>query len=736
VKHESLLKKMFGRFTINRMTMPDLESKEWTEQGVDLTSVKASTRDEGQPNEVVAKEDDEEEDDQVPLNEDVYSLIFVEGQGSVYYYSISIVSLQIVIISLFYWDLIQGSVEGNNLNIPINVDTPITVAQLLAMPLAVMSHDDCTEAIYLLSRKYDPQILETHPNATLFSWRMALCARLFLGLLLIFMSFIQIMQATRLTDLFLNLEAIVFVGQLDNFAFWLAQKGFIKKEFQEAAEKVGRVTMGPTPPGWGRTKTRRSVMVGTFVVLIVGWITISMNQWRAVYLKAAACASLTVTFGDDVLSLTRQDIQANGTIRDYFNTSEGLVDLKYSYFSGTYRPIFESGNGLETYNEQRAIYYEIVGTNSSEYSWTDRGYFIYCDGSWIFKIDAVTNAFERKADEKACHVGWLMRSPKTEAFLLEEVPTEGWRVWVGDAKDGAVSDASSFKIRCDACDNIVDCNYHGECSKETKICKCDDEYLGDRCEIAPPCQALYLDRLGPEAAYYSKFGPFATIRKDGTLGSLKETTPSTELFLVYGRPVYAWSPNVTEEYDFEQASSSPEYQKSSGSWLIILYAGSRWYITVWDDFFVYPLFFLQDTPFHSFWNEVFQFGTLAFSGKTQSGTPIGVTEWKFTGPSRSKGDYGYFGAAEPYNLLFRCVEKSCPERLCGDYGVCTDGICTCKDCYGGRYCEYPYDGSYAGNAQSEGLIPENEYSLEFWSDPNTCFLATSPPVSSNVTVRP
>jgi hypothetical protein len=193
------------------------------------------------------------------------------------------------------------------------------------------------------------------------------------------------------------------------------------------------------------------------------------------------------------------------------------------------------------------------------------------------------------------------------------------------------------------------------------------------------------------------------------------------LFLVYGKPVYAWSPNVTEQYDFEQAASNP----GTVLWYVILYSGSRWYVTLWNHFVVHPLFFLQDFPFHSFWDEVFQFGTLAFSGKTDSGTPVGVTEWMFTGPSRSKGDYGYFGAADPYNMFFRCVENSCPEGLCGSYGGCTNGICVCKDCYGGRYCEYPPDGSYAGNSPSE------EYSLEFLSDPNTCLLAES----SNTTVR-
>ena len=47
--------------------------------------------------------------------------------------------------------------------------------------------------------------------------------------LLVVASFVEIMQATKATDMFLNIEAIRFVGKFDNLAFsWLRKVIFLK----------------------------------------------------------------------------------------------------------------------------------------------------------------------------------------------------------------------------------------------------------------------------------------------------------------------------------------------------------------------------------------------------------------------------------------------------------------------------------------------------------------------------
>jgi hypothetical protein len=686
------------------------------------------------------KKEEEDSDDKVALQEDVYSLMFTEGFGMVWLFSFSIVSMQLIIILLFYKDLLQDGSDGNRMNIPINVDNQITIAQFLAMPLAIMSHGDCTEAIYLLSRKYDSKIRETYPDATPFSWQMALFLRFTVGFLLIFISFIQIMQAQRLTELFLNLEAIVFVGNLDNFGFWLAQKGFLKKEFQDAAARVGQVTMGPTPHGWHRTTIRRFVLLVTWGILIMGWMIIALRQWNGSYLEAAACQSFTVHFGEDALSLRRKDINTDGTIRSSFNIIPpvGEVDMEflYSFFSGTYKLGKNQDNGrLEIYNK-RAVYYESV--DSSQTSFKDKGKFRYCKGSsdsgdsegkWIFTIEAFENAFDRDDEEDPDCKKWLMRSPPTSAFTLEDVPTEGWRVWIGPSNGGSVTVASNFVVTCDDCDASVDCSYHGKCAKDNaNSCDCADVYLGNRCEIDPPCPILWADLAGESSLDYFKHGPFYLVMSDGTFVK-KEGIPKKDLLLINERPVYV--------RDLVEDSISKELV-----YWVLLYSGSRWFLTSWpQDEAIKVLFTAREVePFHSFWNEVYKYSTIDFSGPTSAGTPAGVTGWQEPMNSKSRGDFGYFLATYPFNMVFRCSwedVKSCedlPKDYCGGYGNCTNGACECTNCFGGRYCEYSAFEPYAAPAYAPALTEINTYSVEFWADPNTCPGIVFAPVS-NVTSR-
>ena len=134
-------------------------------------------------------------------------------------------------------------------------DLNVRIAQFLALPLCVMSHEDCITSLYLLGFKWKVDIQEQYKYATKLSWYFSLTIRFCMGFLLVFMSFIQIMQATNITDLFLNLEAIVFVGNIDNFAFWLAKNGFMNDQFERKAKSLSNVELPPTK-GLKRKTTR------------------------------------------------------------------------------------------------------------------------------------------------------------------------------------------------------------------------------------------------------------------------------------------------------------------------------------------------------------------------------------------------------------------------------------------------------------------------------------------------
>jgi hypothetical protein len=180
---------------------------------------------------------DEDVAEEYELEEDVYSMLFVHGYScnASSMYAMLVIVWQLAMISLLFYDLLKGRTDLNRLNIPITVETQVRVAQFLSMPLAVMIHQDCTEALYMLRIPYDPLVQKISSLATQRAWLMTLFLRFTVGFLLVYVSFIQIMQADNITDLFLDLESVVFVGSIDNISFWLAEKGFLKKELQQAA---------------------------------------------------------------------------------------------------------------------------------------------------------------------------------------------------------------------------------------------------------------------------------------------------------------------------------------------------------------------------------------------------------------------------------------------------------------------------------------------------------------------
>ena len=291
-------------------------------------------------------------------------MMFLESWNVPFYYALGTALMQVFIISLFLFDLMKGNSRQNYLNLPVAVETRIRMAQFLALPLCIMTHTDCTTAVYYLRAKYHPSILEKVPTATKRSWRFSLLFRFIVGSMLIFASFIQVMQSTTITDLFLNLESIVFVGEVDNFAFWLAEKGFLTKQLQTAAKLTKSVTMhAPRTYIPKRASTRRKILFGVYFVLMLGWLFIVLSAQFGRYVLGGSCRSFTVSFGDDELILDGSKINVRNSYRSYLLSDDELLygslnrtrTLLYSHFSGTYR-MLENAFYPIPFN-QRAIYY-------------------------------------------------------------------------------------------------------------------------------------------------------------------------------------------------------------------------------------------------------------------------------------------------------------------------------------------------------------------------------------------
>ena len=128
------------------------------------------------------------------------------------------------------------------------------------------------------------------------------------------------MQAENITDLFLNLEAIVFLGKLDSVIFWLARSGFLKQELEEACALTEKIRIRLSGNRQGRTKTKRLLLLFVWAALVAGWASGFYKQQHGVYLKSEACFAFSVDFGDYTSYLDGTKIKADKRVvplRDY-----------------------------------------------------------------------------------------------------------------------------------------------------------------------------------------------------------------------------------------------------------------------------------------------------------------------------------------------------------------------------------------------------------------------------------
>jgi hypothetical protein len=353
------------------------------------------------------------------LPPDLYSILFVHGFHFTRASTFAMVTIcqQFSIVGLFYYDLLKGGSSKNILNLPIGTSASVRAAQFLALPLAVVIHENCTAALHMLRIPYDPQILNESKLATLRSWYAAILLRFLAGFLLVLVSFIQIMQAETITDLFLNLEAIVFVGKLDLAAYWLAKSGFFKKELVSACNVLEDIRFRlPYEGHQGRTRSRRILLVSVWIMLVAGWSIVFYKHASGRYLRNEACHMFTVEFGahtvyidgtkikDDNRAMPLQDLDLQSynmtkgdtkydpyydaskvqlqPIRNYdgFWKNKTTLDFTYALFSGAYQMGHLPNGDLDLINK-RPVYYEDDPQHDSQHKrHSTLGRFLYCGG--------------------------------------------------------------------------------------------------------------------------------------------------------------------------------------------------------------------------------------------------------------------------------------------------------------------------------------------------------------------
>jgi hypothetical protein len=204
--------------------------------------------------------------------------------------------------------------------------------------------------------------------------------------------------------------------------------------------------------------------------------------------------------------------------------------------------------------------------------------FYYCeqDQAWVFTIRAVAAADRPKSE---CKHGWLMQSPITKAFNLEDVGPDGWKVWTESLK------TADLAFTCNKCFRDSDCGGVGTCSDG--LCKCDDptKHIGSRCQTEIPfCSSVESVVYGESALDFERFAPYELVKRDESA------------VLLYDRPAF-WkekADNTTTE--------------------LIFYSGTRWFYSIWDTFYLQMV--LEHSPtikdssssggdamaFHGYWH--------------------------------------------------------------------------------------------------------------------------------------
>jgi hypothetical protein len=347
----------------------------------------------------------------------------------------------------------------------------------------------------------------------------------------------------------MNFAAIEFVSKIDNAAFQLAATGFLGHKMKKRTLRVKKIA-------FPRNKKRCPLLIiqTAFLVNLAGLVSIlalvRFRQNNGFYYETGACGTLSVTFGPETLDLTaRLQQHANSTVDEIPHF------LEYAFFNGDYVAEFDQS--------KRPVYYEKGMMNNDK-----AGRFSYCERerSWVFSIPALRDVIPGKSN---CPDGWLLQSPITDAFTLENVPLSQWHIIQGSGALGKTS-TTEFIIECAACRRNSDCSLNGECIDGA--CICEDAWQGRICNIQQPfCKQLAWVEYGDSSLEYTETGPYSLLKPKG----------DDSVVQVYGMPVYH------HKTDGNATNGCKDN--------LVLFTGRRWYSLAWCR----PLEELEE--FHAYW---------------------------------------------------------------------------------------------------------------------------------------
>ncbi|CAB9518387.1 expressed unknown protein [Seminavis robusta] len=672
--------------------------------------------------------------------------------------TVGVFLLQMFILGLIFADLtaeapVHKEVVFFPLEVPVDIPTTVAVAQFVSLLVATIKEEDIFVSLKaLIVVGHDERVSVRFPGATPLKWWIANTLRFLTGLLNVAVSFFFIVGSSTVLEIFESFAAVEFVSYIDNMIFrlakWYAAMGvfvFVLTWFGVAVPNhclLSSSTRHSTNRGYlGKMLQRMTIKVEsvqlenrrekgrywallvfvffclTLIPLLACWTKVRLAQSQGFYLKQAVSPRLVVRFGDDELKLKRStQFALNGTTARDLSSYDRTATLEYAFFSGSYEIVQRDGKlerhgGRPIYVERDANY-----RNDSAYS-----IFYYCEeqSTWVYTILGLGNATQGR---DVCELGWLAVSEQTEEYSLEKVP-QNWKVWTGIVSDSIV------KIESDSCELPSDCSLNGVCG-EDKVCKCNEGWQGRHCNVeAPYCPALAFVKYGKTSYEYSFDGPFELLTNEDD-GSPIE---------IYERPVY-----------YRKTPVDASVCKKEERYELYLYAGRRFFMTFWceEDLSRYVVdvgggkteFRLQQN-LHAYWDNVLGLELKWFSEVTDSHTGTGLQMFQVR-DSYSTGSQSAFGIFFESQGTFECLNVPCEDdrTVCGRKGKCAKydfqsriapnttleafHKCTCSDFYGGLYCQFNPNGTYAkehfsefqANVTSDQLEKPSiyEYQRRYW----------------------
>lgn len=524
------------------------------------------------------------------LDEDVFSLMFVAPiRSGSFLYACFILFIQLTILILAMVNLLKDAPPGNQLNVPPFVTGEVAFAQFLALIVSILTNRDIVTG--LGHDQFNDEVLATFTDASYRKWVLSHVLRFIEGFLGIVVAFLFIVQSTDVLDLFLNFAVIQFVSELDDVGFYLASKGFVpSKSIQHMASDIKLLNLDynrvklPDDALKRKKMVQQSIFIVSLLFLFGGWSSTKAFQNFGTYYNSE-CQMYGITFPSDLQYDFFEQMCSDENIDCPKSWELRKEPIHYSSFSDTYM-LHDIYDRRPTYTQRGEIGEDAFGVDSPA------GIIKYCreEMSWVFTIPGVTKS---GGSNGGCN--WLLKSPRTSAFTLDDVPESDWMVWTG------IIHKSSVDIKCLECNHkksgskddqglALGCNYHGSCTREN-TCDCNFPFMGAQCDVCAACQILDLINYEDDVA-----GEYLNDILEGGKMIRLDVIPYQQPLEIYNRPVYYHGQN----FGSEQWLTAQDL-------VVTLYLGSAWavwnitsYVDVVADGKVEMIEFFQS--FHSTWD--------------------------------------------------------------------------------------------------------------------------------------